>query len=105
MQRGNGGVEGAIAITHQVPLRPNPQIPVPVRHQAVNAFAVRQARHVPEKPKIQPIESDQAGLRTDPEIAIAGLGDRINRPAREPLLGAPLVVDILRHRAVGRVPL
>jgi hypothetical protein len=33
------------------------------------------------------------------------LGDRINRPAREPLLGAPLVVDILRHRAVGRVPL
>src|SRR6266566_4277347 len=47
-----------------------------------------------------PIEPKDSSLGTDPEIAVAGLGNRVNRSTWESLFRPPSLVDILRHRPI-----
>lgn len=99
---GHRVVESAVAISQQVrPFQPNPKISKAVRHQTEHAFTVQQSRHIPDKMEVQAVETNQTGLSADPEIAVVGLGDRVDGSAREPLLRSPSLADVLRHRPVG----
>jgi hypothetical protein len=44
-----------------------------------------------KKTKAHAIEANQTLLRADPKIAVWGLGERIDGPSGESLLGAPVV--------------
>src|SRR5262249_61812489 len=47
------------------------------------------------------VEADEPLLRAQPEIAVGGLGDRVDEASRKSPFAAPALADVLGQRAIG----
>lgn len=78
-------------------LQAYPQIAVSVRGKSKNRSdsASRIAKPL-DRQKIQAVKTEQALLRSDPQIPVGGLRQSVDRAAEKPILTAPMVASILR---------
>ncbi len=92
--------DGAVAVAKEsFGCKPDPQIVLVIRKQAEHAAGRKGGRSPAiQKPKAYPIETHQTLLGSDPQVAVPGLRDGMNRAPGKSLLGAPLIAGDFGER-------
>lgn len=105
VQRGLEEVTGAVP-EQRGPAETDPQIAGVVRRDAqglTERLLQRKSRGPPalDQLKGEPVEANEARFRANPQVAVGGLSDGVDRAAGKTFVRSPMVANILGHSAVG----
>jgi hypothetical protein len=87
----------------QASVRPDPQASVVAGRQAPDVAVLTKLRrvlHVEDREALS-IESDEAGLRAQPQVAVRRLANSPDGAERQPVTYVPLVKDVVSNRFRG----